>query len=196
MSDFIETMQDVVNAANSNISEVITQLKIDCSNDVETISQEIESLLDSNAFNAPDIVYYAEAWGIVAGSAFNAFDPFIDFSDCSNALECVMREANEIITEAYNSVLHDRITETAETIHEVIEAVIETGGDKSIDLVFGGSTCHGWAVHNRETEAGIAIYDDKPGHYNPEKLEGELYAVEGSVGAAYVSACWNPNDYE
>lgn len=195
MSDFIETLEDVKQSVSNNINDILCQLSVDCSNDVEMICNEIQTKLDDNGMHAPDVVYYAEAWGIVAGSAFNDFDPDIDFSACKSSLDCVMLEANEIINEAYYEVAGECIQEAAESIYEVIETVLEIGGDESIDLNITSGSCHGWAVHNRETESGIAIYDDEPGHYNAEKLEGELYAVEGSVNGSYVSACWNPDDY-
>lgn len=192
----IKTLKDVSDAVDSNISEILDQLNIDCSNDVDDIVNAIDELLDSNGFDAPDVIYYHEAWGVVAGSDFNDYDPDVSFEGCANSLDCVMREANEIVCEAYYALKGECVQEVAEGIYEVIETILEVGGDESLNLAFSGNPLYGWAPHNRETENGIAIYDDAPGYYNPKKLEGELYAVEGRVNGVHVSACWNPDDYE
>lgn len=76
-------------------------------------SDIVSELLD--AYMTPEVIYYADAWEIVAGSSFNEYDAEdLDFSNCSNSLECLMQEAKSIIYSVYSSIAY----EIAETLTE------------------------------------------------------------------------------
>mgnify|MGYP006361659053 FL=1 len=61
-----------------------------------------------DASYTPEVIYYADAWEIVAGSSFNDYEAEdLDFSNCSNSLECLMQEANSVIYTAYSSVAYE-----------------------------------------------------------------------------------------
>ena len=54
---------------------------------------------------------------------------------------------------------------------------------------------YGWAAHNYETETGIMIWSDEPGHGIPELLEGELVAVCYSLSCGiWIHACFDPRE--
>ena len=56
----------------------------------------------------PEVIYYADCWEIVAGSSFNEYEAEdLDFSNCSDSLECLMQEANSVIYGAYSSIAYE-----------------------------------------------------------------------------------------
>ena len=68
-----------------------------------------------DASYTPEVIYYVDAWEVVAGSSFNDYEAEdLDFSNCSNSLECLMQEANSVIYAAYSSIAY----EIAETLIE------------------------------------------------------------------------------
>lgn len=191
----IKTMNDVYEHAFNDACEALDSLALDCSLDVDDIAQELRDQVDCNSY-APEVIYYSDAWEIVAGSEFNAYSAEdLDFSHCQTALDCVMQEANQLVYFAYGDQIAGACEEIAKKVYEVIEQALEIGADESCDVRISSGYLFGWMAHNRESENGVAIYDDKAGFYNPEKVEGELYAVEGKAGNSCVSVCWNPSDY-
>lgn len=61
-----------------------------------------------DASYTPEVIYYADAWEVVAGSSFNDYEAEdLDFSNCSNSLECLMQEANSVIYAAYSSIAYE-----------------------------------------------------------------------------------------
>lgn len=61
-----------------------------------------------DAYMNPEVIYYADAWEVVAGSSFNDYEAEdLDFSNCSNSLECLMQEANSVIYSAYSSIAYE-----------------------------------------------------------------------------------------
>lgn len=61
-----------------------------------------------DASYTPEVIYYADAWEVVAGSSFNDYEAEdLDFSNCSNSLECLMQEANSIIYSAHSSIAYE-----------------------------------------------------------------------------------------
>ena len=53
---------------------------------------------------------------------------------------------------------------------------------------------HGWAAHNYETADGVMVWSDEdtPYSYNPELLDGDLFAVQFDFEGVHISACWAP----
>ena len=61
-----------------------------------------------DASYTPEVIYYADAWEVVAGSCFNDYEAEdLDFSNCSDSLECLMQESNSIIYAAYSSIAYE-----------------------------------------------------------------------------------------
>ena len=61
-----------------------------------------------DASYAPEVIYYVDAWEVVAGSSFNEYEAEdLDFSNCSDSLECLMQEANSVIYTAYSNIAYE-----------------------------------------------------------------------------------------
>ena len=61
-----------------------------------------------DASYTPEVIYYVDAWEVVAGSSFNDYEAEdLDFSNCSNSLECLMQEANSVIYAAYSNIAYE-----------------------------------------------------------------------------------------
>lgn len=70
-------------------------------------ASDIVAELQDDSF-MPEVIYYADAWEVVAGSSFNDYEAEdLDFSNCSNSLECLMQEANSVIYAAYSSIAYE-----------------------------------------------------------------------------------------
>ena len=100
MSNF--TLNTVLDSIKSNVQDVLNRLTQDELN--ELTPSDVCDLLDENSYYAPEVVYYADAWEVVAGSSFNGYGAeCLDFSACDNALDCVMQEARMVVDDAYYS---------------------------------------------------------------------------------------------
>lgn len=101
MSTF--TLNTVLESIKSDIQDVLRNLSQDELN--ELTPSDVCDLLDENSYYAPEVIYYADGWEIVAGSLFNEYEPIdtLDFSNCDNALDCIMLEARTIIDSVYYS---------------------------------------------------------------------------------------------
>ena len=98
MSNF--TLNTVLDSIKSDVQDVLSRLTQDEIN--ELTPNAVCDLLDENSYCAPDVIYYADAWEIVAGSSFNKYSAeCLDFSGRDNALECVMQEAIGLVNDAY-----------------------------------------------------------------------------------------------
>lgn len=100
MSNF--NLNTVLNSIKSDVQDVLSRLSQDEIN--ELTPSDVCDLLDENSYHAPEVIYYADAWEVVAGSSFNDYEAgCLDFSGCDNALECLMQEANGLVNDAYYS---------------------------------------------------------------------------------------------
>lgn len=98
MSNF--TLNTVLASIRSDVEDVLRNLSQDELN--ELTANDVCDLLDENNNFAPEVIYYADAWEIVAGSSFNDYAAeCLDFSGCESSLDCVMREAQEKVNQAY-----------------------------------------------------------------------------------------------
>lgn len=98
MSNF--TLNTVLDSIKSDVQDVLSRLSQDEINDLTP--SDVCDLLDENSYHAPEVIYYADAWEVVAGSLFNKYTAdFLDFSECESSLECIMQEANGLVNEAY-----------------------------------------------------------------------------------------------
>lgn len=94
------TLNTVLNSIKSDVQDVLSRLTQDELNDLTP--SDVCDLLDENSYYAPEVIYYADAWEIVAGSSFNDYEAScLDFSNCDNALDCLMLEANALVNDAY-----------------------------------------------------------------------------------------------
>ena len=100
MSNF--TLNTVLDSIKSDIQDVLSRLSQDEIN--ELTPSDVCDLLDENSYFAPEVVYYADAWEVVAGSSFNKYSTdFLDFSECESSLDCIMQEANSLVNDVYYS---------------------------------------------------------------------------------------------
>ena len=101
MSTF--TLNAVLDSIKLDIQDVLRQLSQDELN--ELTPSDVCDLLDENSYYAPEVIYYTDAWEVVAGSSFNEYEPMdtLDFSGCDNSLECLMHEARMVIDNVYYS---------------------------------------------------------------------------------------------
>ena len=100
MSNF--TLNTVLDSIKSDIQDVLSRLSQDVIN--ELTPRDVCELLDENSYSAPEVIYYADAWEVVAGSSFNKYTAdFLDFSECESSLDCLMQEANSLVNDAYCS---------------------------------------------------------------------------------------------
>lgn len=98
MSNF--TLNTVLDSIKSDVQDVLRRLTQDELN--ELTPSAVCDLLDENSYYAPEVIYYTDAWEVVAGSSFNGYDAEgLDFSGCDNSLECLMQEANSLVNDAY-----------------------------------------------------------------------------------------------
>ena len=98
MSNF--TLNTVLASIKSDVQDVLRNLSQDELN--EMTASDVCDLLDENSYFAPEVIYYADGWEIVAGSAFNDYDAEdLDFSNCDNSLDCIMQESRGKVDAAY-----------------------------------------------------------------------------------------------
>lgn len=98
MSNF--TLNTVLASIKSDVQDVLRNLSQDELN--EMTASEVCDLLDENSYSAPEVIYYADGWEIVAGSSFNDYEAEdLDFSSCDNSLDCIMQEARGKVDASY-----------------------------------------------------------------------------------------------
>ena len=77
MSKF--TLNTILDSIKSDVQDVLSRLSQDEIN--ELTPSGVCDLLDENSYYAPEVVYNADAWEIVAGSSFSKYSAdFLDFS--------------------------------------------------------------------------------------------------------------------
>lgn len=100
MSNF--TLNTVLDSIKSDAQDVLRNLSQDELN--EMTASGVCDLLDENSYYSPEVIYYADAWEVVAGSSFNDYSAeCLDFSGCEGSLACLMLEANGLVNDAYYS---------------------------------------------------------------------------------------------
>ena len=96
------TLNTVLDSIKSDVQDVLSRLSQDEIN--ELTPSDVCDLLDENSYYAPEVIYYADGWEIVAGSSFNGYSAeCLDFSNCENSLDCIMSEASALVNDAYYS---------------------------------------------------------------------------------------------
>ncbi len=184
---------DIISTATSHVFEAIQNLSspITTDTDEDQLSELICSALEHYQFDG--VITYYECFLIVGSSDFPEAEQ-TDFSGCTNSLECLTREGNDIAFNAYNDAIDEEVSEAVERIMAIIEKATELGYDGQFQV--SGSSIYGWEAHNYETNCGICIWSDEQceGCYNPSLLEGELWAIEGTWNGLTIGACWTPAD--
>lgn len=100
MSNF--NLNTVLESIKSDIEDVLRNLSQDAINELTPC--DVCDLLDENSYFAPEVIYYCDAWEVVAGSSFNDYEAeCLDFSNCESALDCIMQEAQSLVNDAYYS---------------------------------------------------------------------------------------------
>ena len=119
------TLNSVLNSIRSDVQDVLSNVS---DSDLRNMAAEdVCSLLDENSYYAPEVIYYVDAWEIVAGSSFNEYEAeYLDFSGCDNALDCIMLEARMIMESVYYN-------ERELIAQEVLEGLQEMLPDESDD---------------------------------------------------------------
>lgn len=115
MSNF--TLNTVLDSIKSDVQDVLRNVS---DNDLRDMTaDDVCNLLDDNSYFAPEVIYYADGWEIVAGSSFNDYSAgYNDFSNCESSLDCIMMEANALVNDAYYS-------ERGEIAQDVLEGLQE-----------------------------------------------------------------------
>ena len=117
MSNF--TLNSVLDSIKADIQDVLSRLSQDELN--ELTPSDVCDLLDENRYYAPEVIYYADGWEIVAGNSFNDYSADgLDFSGCDNALGCVMHEARMVIDSVYYNEREAIASEVLESLQEVL----------------------------------------------------------------------------
>ena len=112
---FTNAVRDDVKEAMGNFTEA-ELYEMDANDLVEYLTENHYTI---------EVIYYSDAWDVVAGSQFNDYEAeCLDFSNCTNALECVMQEANGIIYSAYYSIAYELAIELLSDAHEQYESTL------------------------------------------------------------------------
>ena len=100
MSKF--TLNTVLDSIKSDVQEVLSRLS---QNEIDDLTlSDVCDLLDENRYYAPEVIYYADAWEVVAGNSFNDYEAHdLDFANCNSSLDCITQEANALVDDAYYS---------------------------------------------------------------------------------------------
>ena len=111
------TLNKVLASIRSDVEDVLCNVS---DNDLRDMTaDDVCDLLDENHYFAPEVIYYADAWEIVAGSSFNDYSAeCLDFSACKNSVDCVMHEAQGIIDSVYYSEREKIAAEVLEGLQE------------------------------------------------------------------------------
>lgn len=119
------TLNSVLESIRSDIKDVLRNV---ADHDLRNMTAEdVCDLLDDNSYYAPEVIYYADGWEIVAGNQFNKCSAgVLDFSECESSLDCIMLEANNLINDVY-------YTEREAIAQEVLESLQEALSDESDD---------------------------------------------------------------
>ena len=120
------TLNSVLDSIRSDVQDVLRNV---ADHDLRGMTAEdVCNLLDENSYYAPEVIYCADGWEIVAGSSFNDYEPMdaLDFSSCENALDCIMYEARMILDSVYYN-------EREAIAKEVLEGLQEMLPDESVD---------------------------------------------------------------
>ena len=113
MSNF--TLNTVLDSIKSDVQDVLSRLTQNELNELKP--SDVCDLLDENSYYAPEVIYYADAWEIVAGSSFNDYSADgLDFSGCEGSLDCLMQEANGLVNDVYYSKREAIATDVLESL--------------------------------------------------------------------------------
>lgn len=130
MSNF--TLNSVLDSIRSDVEDVLRNVSDYDLRDMT--AEDVCNLLDENSYYAPEVIYYADGWEIVAGSSFNDYEAeYLDFSGCENALDCIMLEARMIIDSVYYNERKAIAQEVLEGLQAKLDDLQEMLPDESDD---------------------------------------------------------------
>ena len=148
---------------------------------------------DSYNYDAYTVDYYHEAWDIVTDSDFTPCDT-VDFSGCTDAMQCVMKEAEASIDDVVREGWDNQLESFADALEDMLDTMRKRMGYTEDDVLIkiGSGSQFGWEVHNYETDY-CCVWDDESNEYYAHKLEDELYAIETTIDGTCFYFCWNPD---
>lgn len=118
----MKTLNELRDYILSNVQDAINHQKLNQEGINDLDVEQVKELMEDYDCHAPEVIYYADGWEVVAGSSFNDYSDYdkglVDFSNCEGALECVMQEANAIVSEAYYGELESVIEEYLSSIQD------------------------------------------------------------------------------
>lgn len=150
--------------------------------------------------NIPEIIYYNDAERVIQDyeSSFwrEAEERVSDASyTAGDWRDAQMTWANTLYYCAMEAEIAEAVNELDDEIDSFRNAVESLGGDPD-DARFCTTCSYGWTPHNYEDEDGTMFWNDKrdvPFAYNPELLEGELWAVSKPLKCGlYLELAWRP----
>ena len=122
-NSIFNSIHSFTNAVRDDLKDVMNSFT-----EAELYEMDANDLLDYMQENQymREVIYYHEAWDVVASSQFNGYDAeYLDFSSCKSALECVMQEANGIIYSAYCTIAYRLACELLSDAREQYEATLD-----------------------------------------------------------------------
>lgn len=119
--------------------------ELSCVGDAENIMDGVET------GSCGEVIYNHDAWNIIGNSDF-AEPSDLDFSDCSDAMACVMQEAQSAV---YNTV-QDLRNDVQASIRDLLDELFSIDSVKGmyvdrVDVTRGGSTLD-HVAHDREED--------------------------------------------
>lgn len=186
-------IRELDSEVSSDISNTAEKITFNTNMTEQEIIDEIVEKIQEGGCQSEFEGSSSDALDIVIGADWPEAE-CVDFTGMTNSLDCLNQEAVQIYSQAYDSRIYDAAKELAESAMEMIEKAIELGFDGEFET--SSSSIYGWAAHNYETYEGTCVWSDEPGHYNPELLEGELWAIEKSIGGITIGVAWTPEKDE
>lgn len=119
----------VFNSKSKLIEAIKADITLVVENNTSTLQEicnldndDIMNMLEENGYTSPEVIYYCDAWEVVAGGAYNDYDTeYLDFSNCKSSLDCLTQEANAIMYSAWYSIALEQIDEYLENTNELLE---------------------------------------------------------------------------
>lgn len=134
---------------NMNLNESFTFY----TSDIQNI---IINAIESHNYDAPFVDYYNDALNVIDSELSRSTYPdALDFSNCKNAWECVLLEANAVLYTAYHDATQEITSDIADCINEVFGIDFD---NKSISEIQFGSLGSGHIVHDQEIDLMSSDY--------------------------------------
>lgn len=104
-----------------------------------------------------DVIYAHEAWEVVGSPEFDCEN--LDFSGCKTALDCLVLEAQEKISNALTAGFNEALEDTAKTIKNLFNLAQRETTEEVNTISITNGDVYGWFPHSLETKEGVCIYE-------------------------------------